>query len=77
MTPEERLCVYYVRGCKSEDPPKPIPYVALIESAVTHHYLEGEALPHCTDIHATQGPIVTVANGGTHNHQPTKRPSLF
>ena len=50
MTPEERLCAYYVHGCKSKRSPKYIPYAALVDSATTHHYLEGEALPHCTDI---------------------------
>ena len=41
------------------------PYAALIDSAATHHYLEGKVLPHCTHICAAQGPKVTVTNGGT------------
>ena len=71
MKPEERLCAYYVCECKSKDPSKPIPYAAIVNSAATHHYLEGEALTHCTDIRAAQGPTVTVANGGkiTPTHQ--------
>ena len=65
VTPEERLCAYYVRGYESRrDPPRPMqPYVALIDSAATHHSLEGKALPHCTHIHAARGPTATVVNG--------------
>ena len=49
-----------------KDPPKPLQhYEALINSTATHHYLEGEVLPHCTDIRAALVPTVTIANGGT------------
>ena len=68
MTPEEKLCAYYIR--ENEQPLHPslliVPsYCALLDFAATHHYLEPEALPNCTDIHAAHGTKVIVANGGT------------
>ena len=68
MTPEEILCAYYIQEYEQLLPPSlPIvpSYRALLDSTATHHYLEPEALPHCTNIHAAHGPKVTVANGGT------------
>ena len=67
MTPEGRLCAYYVRGCKSEkDLPRPMQhYASFIDSAATHHYLEDKALLHYTHIRAARGSTVTVANGCT------------
>ena len=77
MIPEEKLCAYYVHKYESnqQSPPPPLqPYAALIDSAATHHYLEREALPHCKNIRAAQGPKVTIANGGTIS--PVSRASL-
>ena len=68
MTTEERLCAYYVHKYESSQKcplPQIQPYAALIDSKATHHYLESEVLPHCTNLRAAQGPKATVANGVT------------
>ena len=79
-TLEEQLCAYYIKNYKpsSASPAQHIlppstpatdaheaEYTALADTAATHHYVQTEALPYCTNVQSASGPTVTVANGGT------------